>query len=209
MYSFRNKPSDMRLFTVFIAILCLSTSVRASINPYDVVMATDPTSRTSVIRSTVPMGLDTKLELVTPRGVRYYDREITEGEFITLRFPANYLPTGKYVLRIFTERGRTSLPFEYRKRAIGYTPAEGLQTIYPGVDLRDDRRLIVSYPANEGSPLRVTLLNYAGEAVFTDRDNAGAATRKAYQLDNLSAGVYTLTIATEDMRLHSHELQLK
>ena len=209
MQANRTKLSSMKLFTAFIAVCCLSAGLRASVDPYDVVMATDPTSNTSVIRSTIPMELPATMELVSPRGVGYYQSEVAEGAFLSIRFPAKFLPTGKYILRISTERGRTSLPFEYRKRTIAYSPTEGVRTMYPGVDLRGHRQLIVSYPANEGAELQVALLNPAGQEVFADSNGASIASRKAYRLDNLSAGTYTLTIATDDKRLHSRELQLE
>ena len=199
----------MKTIAILLLVLSVSASCLASIDPIDVVMLTDPTSNTSVIRSTTPVSQATHLALADQWGTEIHNAEVAAGDFFSLRFAAGTLPKGSYVLLISDTRGRTRLPFEYHLSFITYDPNEGTRTVYPRFTLRDDRQLIVSYSANSESDLRVVLTDANGDAVFQDEHGQAARARKAFQLNQLSAGVYTLTVADNGHHLHSQELRLE
>lgn len=203
------KASNMRyisvLFTVFLAL----TQLQASVDPIDVVIMTDPTSNTVVIRSTIPLSRTTRMDLMDDRGNIVYNAELTEGTFFSKRFPAKYLPTGRYLLQLTDERGRTSMPFHINKGRVFYQPQKAAQAFFPNANLKEERMLVVTYPASVGKPYEVALINGDGQTVFSDRSNSSERVRKSYLLDELSAGTYTIAIRANQDRLTSRAITLK
>lgn len=199
----------MRYINVLITVFLAIAQLQASVNPLDVVIMTDPTSKTVVIRSTIPLSRTTRMNLMDDHGNAVYHVELTEGSFFSKRFPAKYLPTGKYLLQLTDERGRTSMPFHITKGRVFYRAQAGAQAFFPKANLNEERMLVVTYPGSGGRPYEVVLINGEGQTVFSDRSNSAETVRKSYLLDDLSAGTYTFAIRADQDRLMSHAITLK
>lgn len=199
----------MKYLSTLLTVLLAVAGLSASIDPLDVVIMSDPTSNTVIVRSAVPVSRPTTLELFDQRGNTLYNTKITEGDFFSKRFQAEYLPTGKYVLILTDERSRTTLPFQSNQGLVAFSPLDGLRTVFPRVDLQENRTLVVNYPAVSGQTLVVKLSGLDGNIVFTDSVSPESTIRKAYQLDNLSAGDYTLSVADRKHEIQSTAITLR
>ena len=202
---------QMNYLATLLTLVLGSASLAASIDPVDVVVVADPTSKTVVIRSAMAVPHATKITLLSQRGDQLYTADVAAGAYVSLRFPVTALPAAKYVLHFTDDIGRTTLPFATdANQLVKYSFAEGLRTIFPRVDVKEARTLVLSYPATEQSKAyRMTLRSADGKTVFSDRVDATASVRKTIQLESLHAGIYTVAFAANNKRLHSTAIELR
>ncbi len=199
----------MRSIINLLLVFSVAGHLSASVDPLDVLVMQDPTTNSVVVRTLIQLELATKMELKNARGNFLYSGDMTAGTYVSKRFSCDNLPTGRYVLYFTDERGRTSIPFSSRGGAIAFSAVNGLRTIFPAVSLSDDRTLIVSYHGATQEAYEIELLGADGRTVFTDSVRPSQATRKAYQLDNLHAGRYTLTFNTSTLPTRSTNINLR
>ena len=199
----------MKRITTLLIFLLATTVASASLDPLDVVIQADPTTKTFVLRSTHPVSELLRMELFDERGVLVYRHEAAPNTFFSKRFPMHSMERGRYVVLLTDSRGRTSLPFTLRLNTVHFDRGEATQTFYPNVRLDEDRLLVVSYPANDGEEVRVELATNTGKTVFTDATHPEQAMTKAYQLNQLRAGTYTFTVTDRHQTLHSERITLR
>ncbi|OAV44925.1 hypothetical protein [Lewinella sp. 4G2] len=194
--------------TIFLAFFSFC-SLFASIDPIDVEILTDPTSETTVFRSTIPVERAALLTVADDWGNEIFRCHVKANDFFSKRFAAADLPSGKYIFTFADERGRTVLPFTAKRGRVSHETADARRMLYPNVDLTDDKLLVVNYPAYSGKPVAVELKNDTGNAVFREVLPTDQATKKSYALDKLAAGSYTLTVNQRSTRIHSTAITLR
>ena len=190
-----------------VAVLLLSCGLRASVDPYDVVVVEDPTNATVLFRTTVALPYATDLRLLDDGERVIYQQTVAAGAFVNLRLRRNGIPVGNYTLVFTDEKGKTECPFAIVRNALAYDFREARQTIYPRVDLRDERLLVVNYDNDSGKRVNVRLTNEAGREVFSDKV-AGESIRRSYQLNELAAGTYTVTVSSTDVKNYTAAIAL-
>ena len=201
----------MNYLATLLALFLASSSLTASLDPMDVIVVADPTTRSVVIRSATAVTEATTMMIYTQRGDHLYTAEIGAGAFVSKRFPLTAFPAAKYVLHFSDQHGRTTLPFTAdNKQQIRYSFTDGTRTVFPFVDVQEARTLVLSYPATEQSTAyRMTLQTLGGKTIYIDEVDTAASVRKAIQLPGLSAGTYTVAFAADNRRLHSTAITLR
>lgn len=186
------------------ALLLLATNsvgLFASVNPYDIIVRVDVSSETFVIRATVPMTAETKIDLLNENGIGLYNGTIAADHYLNKRFPLASLSDGKYQLVLSDSYGRTVQPLVVRKGLIEQDVSLAEHLLYPRVDLREERLMVVNYTNKAGSRMNISLADDSGQTVFEDQVK-GEVIKRAYQLDKLEAGAYYVTFSSRDVRKH-------
>ena len=195
------------LLTSLFVLLTLSAT-RASVNPIDLLVQTDPTSRTLTLRTTTGVDLATKVQLVDANGLVLHTSKLEEGDYLNRRFQLAALPAGTYTVVVTDAQGKTVQPFVLDRQGITSDPALATRTFYPRVELQE-KLLTINYLNVSGGSTRVRLNDARGTTVITDRLPAETTVQRAYNLENLPAGEYYVTVSSADVKSYTTSLRLE
>ena len=198
----------MKVFNTIIALLFFVSGLGASVDPYDIVVVGDPTNNTLLLRSTVAFKHDCQLQLLNWEDQAIYVQDLAEGTFLNRRIRQTAIPNGSYTLVMSDATGRTEIPLSLSRSGVVYEVVKAKRTIYPRVDLQDERILVVNYTNETGKRVEVSLTNENGREVFADRTE-GQTIRRAYQLDQLEAGNYTVTVSSQSVKNYTAAIALQ
>lgn len=198
----------MKLFLTLLALLTASLAALASPEPQDVTVQRDVTSQTMIVRSTVALSQATAFRIVDAHGTAVYTDSVRAGDYINKRFPLAALPGHRYAIEITDGAGRTVLPFRPRARGRIALLTEAKHDVYPHIDLRAERTLVVDCDNATGRRVDIRIKNQAGHTVFTDSVTGVTAVQRAYRLDRLNAGEYQVIVSGRDVADHSMAIAL-
>lgn len=195
------------LLTGILLFFAVATT-SASVNPIDLLVQSDPTSHTLTLRTTVAADLETKVQLRDAEGLVLHTRKLQPGEYLNGRFQLAALPAGTYTVEVTDAQGKTVQPFVLDRKGITSDPALATRTFYPRVELQE-KLLTINYLNTSGSSTRVRLNDAQGTTVITDRLPAEVAVQRAYNLENLPAGEYYVTLSSSDVPSYTTSLRLE
>lgn len=198
----------MKILSTILTLLFTVSGLCASVDPYDVVVREDRTSETIVMRTTVPFSHDTKLQLLDGNDFAIYSRSFTAGSFLNKRILRSDFLNGNYTLVIADETGRTEIPLHLSRKGISYDAGEGRQLTFPRVDMSKERLLVLNYNNESGKRVNVSLTNEDGQQVFNEQLE-GEGIRRSYQLDQLEAGNYTVTVTSRSVMNYTAAIALQ
>ncbi|MEM1221004.1 MAG: hypothetical protein AAGH79_18930 [Bacteroidota bacterium] len=196
-----------KLLFALLLLVTNSIGLSASVNPHDLIVRVDVSSATFVVRSTIPMNAETKIELLNADGLGLYNGTIAEKHYLNKRFPLASIADGEYQLILSDLRGKTIQPLVVKKGVITQDLALAKQQFFPRVDLQDNRLMVVRYNNKEGNRINISVANGSGETVFQDQVK-GEDIKRAYQLDKLEAGAYYVTFSSRTVRKHTVAIAL-
>lgn len=199
----------MKTLTTIVAVLLLSLGLGASVDPYDIIVVEDETNETVLFRSTIAFSHATTVTLESLLIGTIYSIDVATDGFLNSRIRKEGIPTGAYELVITDERGRTVIPFNLNNRSgLRCNYAEARNILYPTVNLKDERVLVVKYANESGKRVNLRLTNADGQEVFAVKLE-GETIRRAYQLDQLEAGEYTVTVSSRHVKNYTAAIALQ
>lgn len=203
MQSLTNKiPSLMKLLITILTIILATGSALASVDPQDLTVQHDVTSGTIVFRSTVALPFAAEVAIADAFGQVIYTDSVARGTFLNKRFPVSSFSSNNYSLIISDEQGRTSLPLRFNnEKGIALTN-KARHLLYPSIDLRAERTLVVDYQNKSGRRVDIKIANLEGETLFTDFADGNDVSR-AYRLDKFNAGDYQVIVSGRDVKNHT------
>ena len=200
----------MKVFTFLLVLLFGAATADASINPLDVLVRSDATTATVVVRTLLPAERAFTFELRTPQGKVVLTREVAAGAFLNRRFAATSLPTGRYVATFTDERGRTEQPFTIdHNGAVRAAYTEASTELFPRVTLDDAGQLVVNVRGTGGRPVAIELSDPDGKTVLKDKISGETGARRAYQLSGLAAGDYVVRVDGRHTTPYTTAIQLR
>lgn len=191
-----------KLLFALLLLVTNSIGLSASVNPYDLIVRVDVSSGTFVIRASTPMVADTKIDLMNDNGIGLYNGTIAANHYLNKRFPLASLADGKYQLILTDSIGKTVQPLVVSKGQVIQDLALAKRQLFPRINLREERLLVVNYTNIEGSRMNISLTDDAGKTIFEDQAK-GEVIKRAYQLDKLEAGAYYVTFSSKTVRKHT------
>lgn len=198
----------MKLLTTILTLILATATLLASIDPQDLTVQRDVTSGTVVFRSTIALPAATEVAIADNFGNVIYTDSVGGGNFLNKRFPVSSFSGNNYTLILSDKIGRTTLPLKLDGKSSVVVTEKVHQVIYPSIDLRSERTLVVDYQNRSGRRVDIKIANNAGQTVFTDSVNGNDVTR-AYRLDQLLAGDYQVTVSSRDVKNHTMAFALK
>ena len=188
-------------------VLFLSLPLFASINPQDLVVQTDPTSKTLTLRSLVRFESSTKVQILDEADRILHTANLDSGAYLNTRFQLSALPAGYYEIVVTDELGRTVQPMLIGTEGIEADPALASRTFFPRVNLKEDL-LTINYLNSNGSKVNIELSDEKGNSVIKDRLDAATTVQRAYNLKQLPAGEYYVTVRTARQPAYTTSLRL-
>ncbi len=189
-------------------ILFLSVSLSASINPTDLVVQADPTSKSLILRSLTEFDADSKLQIVDKAGRVLHTAKLDKGSYLNSRFQLSALPTGTYEIVLSDEYGRTVQPLTIGNKGIEADPALASRSFFPRVNLKE-HLLTINYLNKTSERVAIRLADKDGTAVIDDRIDSSLTIQRAYNLEQLPAGNYYVTIRVPQEPAYTTSLALK
>lgn len=180
----------------------------ASIDPYDLVVLEDQTNNTIVFRTTIPVNESTEMAILDLHGQYAFRQQLSAKEFLNKRFSRSGIPNGRYTLLFQDSNGKTEIPFEVTSNEVFADIVGATQVAFPLVQLRQARILVVNYQNESGKRVDVRLTNAQGREVFSEKVE-GPTIRRAYQLDQLAAGEYTVTVSSRTFKNYTAAIALE
>lgn len=199
----------MKLFTTIFVLIFATASAVASIDPLDLTVQRDVTSGTLIIRSTVGLEKAALVEIFDDLENLLHTDTVIEGDFINKRFNVAGFGRNDLKLVVTDEKGRTTLPIKLTARGNVADAAKAEQLIFPRVDLRAERMLVIDYKNKGGRRVDITISNTEGETVFSDTVNGKEEVQRAYRLDQLADGNYNLIVSARDVKNHTTAFALR
>jgi len=198
----------MKLLTTILTLILATATALASIDPQDLTVQRDVTSGTVIFRSTIALPAATEVAIADNFGKVIYTDSVGGGNFLNKRFPVSSFSGNSYSLILSDKIGRTTLPLKLDSKR-GVVVTEKIQhVIYPSIDLRAERTLIVDFENKSGRRVDIKIANQKGETVFTDSVNGNDVSR-AYRLDELNAGDYQVIVSARDVKNHTTAFALE
>ncbi|PPK84124.1 hypothetical protein CLV84_4275 [Neolewinella xylanilytica] len=188
--------------------LFLSVTLSASINPADLVVQADPTSKTLILRSISEFDADSKLQIVDRDGRVLHTAKLDSGSYLNARFQLAALPAGDYEIVLSDEMGRTVQPLTIGNTGIQADPALASRTFYPRVNLKESM-LTITYLNTAQNEVAIRLADKNGKSVLNDRINSSPTLQRAYNLEQLPAGDYYVTVLVPREPAYTTSLSLK
>jgi len=197
--------------TVF-SILCLlvfSSLATASVDPFDIVILADHSNESVVFRTTINFEQTTDFEILNAYGDLVFQEELAPGNFLNKRFKRNNFPTGKYIVILADEKGRTELPIVIGDRSLTINRAAALRTQFPVVNLNESGVLVVNCRNKPCPKVSLKLTDKSGEEIFSEEMDGKATVRRSYQLNRLAAGEYLVTISSNNLNNYTAAITLR
>ena len=189
-------------------IVFLALPLFASINPEDLVVQTDPTTKTLTLRSVVRFESATKVQILDAAERVLHTANLESGTYLNTRFQLAALPVGYYEIVVADALGRTVQPMLIGEHGIEADPALASRNFFPRVNLKEDL-LTINYLNREGSKVDIRLSDENGNAVLEDRLDAATTVQRAYNLEKLPAGEYFVTVRTQRQPNYTTSLRLE
>lgn len=198
----------MQRLTVLLLLLFSLGNVRASIDPLDIVVLTDVSSKTFVLRTTLAVNEETTLDILDQKETSLYQITLSKGQYLNKRYPLATLPAGQYTLVFTDSRGRTTQPIVANGNGVTRDLKQAQRIYFPRVDLSADRLLVVNYANESSRRVSIALVGQDGATVFTDQVKTDGPVKRAYQLDKLAPGDYYVTVDAYNVKKHVTAIQL-
>lgn len=206
----KSNPPTMKLFTTIFFLVFATASALASINPQDLTVQQDITSGTIVFRSTIALPIASAFEITDAFGNIIFVDSIAKGQFVNKRFKAHMFTSNTYNVIISSDAGKTTLPLKMTDKGAIANTAKAKHLLYPTMNFRSDRTLVVAYGNKSGKRVDITIANHRGETVFTDQvSSSSEGIRRAYKLDQLQSGAYQLIVSSRDVKNHTTAFALR
>lgn len=189
-------------------ILLLGLPLGASVNPIDLIVQADPTSRTLTVRMTTGVERPTTVRIVDRAGLVLHTTKLDSGEYLNTRFKLSALPIGTYDVEVSDRFGKTTQPLVIDAQGITADPGMATRTNFPHVKLKE-KLLTVNYLNTSGRGVTIRIVDTKGNEVLEDRIKGTASVNKAYSLERLPAGDYSVTVNATDIPAHTTSLALK
>ncbi len=198
----------MKIVTLFLAVF-LSVTAAASVNPYDILVRADASSRTITLRTTTDVSQDTDVFLRDLRGNELFRKTLRRGDFLSLRFELATLRDGDYELVIKDNSGCTTQPIRIDGTGVTADPDKATRFFYPVCRLVDGETLSVNYLNQRGQRVVISLRDDSGHEVFSETINGDTPIQRAYRLDKLTAGNYVVRIQAKTFDRHITHIRLE
>jgi hypothetical protein len=199
----------MRLVTIIFVLLFATTSVQASVNPLDLTAQRDITSGTLIIRSIVGLERTASIEVFDDLNNLLFADSVVAGDFINRRFSTKSFVRSTYKLVITDTRGRTTQLIRMNVPGNLLSPEDAEVLLFPRVDLRAERMLVLDYTNKGGRRVNISIANTEGDIVFSDVVNGKEEVQRAYRLDQLADGDYHLIVSARDVKNHATAFALR
>ncbi|MGB3799464.1 MAG: hypothetical protein WA952_06580 [Lewinella sp.] len=186
----------------------LSVTLSASINPADLIIQADPTSKSIVLRSATEFSADSKLQILDLDGRVLHTAKLDSGSYLNSRFQLAALPAGQYEIVLSDELGRTVQPLTINHNGVEADPALASRTFYPRVNLKESM-LTITYLNTASNKVAIRLADKNGTAVLNDRVETSPTVQRAYNLEQLPAGEYFVTVSVPQEPAYTTSLSLK
>lgn len=207
-----DKPNTltMKQFTLFFLLVFASATAVASIEPQDLTVQHDVTSSTIIIRSTVALPLAAVFEITDAFGNLVHTDSVAKGDFVNKRFKAVMFADRTYTIAITDQAGKTTLSLKMNSPLAIIKTMKAKHVVYPTMDFRSDRTLILAYENQSGQRVDIKIANDKGETVFKDQVSSGTEDiHRAYRLDQLQSGAYQLIVSSRDVKNHTTAFALR
>lgn len=200
----------MKVHIILLFLIFASATALASIDPQDLTIQRDVTSNSIVIRSTIALEQLSELRLVDPFGNVVFTSSIPAGSFVNKRFSIAPFTAANYELTLADQSGITTVPMRLGATTGNLADfANASRKLYPRVDLRAERTLVVDYNNVSGKRVNISIANEAGKTVFSDQVSGEKTVQRAYKLDQLESGDYQLIVSASDVKRHSTAFALQ
>lgn len=199
----------MKLFTTILLLIFASASAVASVDPLDLTVQRDVTNGTLVIRSIVGLERAASFEVYDDLSNLVHTDSVIKGDFINKRFPIAGFVRKTYRVVITDTRGRTTLPLRMTTSGNILNLKDATVLIFPRVDLRAERMLVIDYTNKGGRRVEISIANNVGDVVFSDVVNGKEEVQRAYQLNQLADGDYQLIVSARDVKNHATAFALR
>ncbi len=197
----------MKLSLSFFLVL-FATSLFASINPIDLIVQADPTSHTIILRTATEVTMETQLRIVDSRGLILHTAKLQPGQYLNSRFQLAALPAGDYTVMLSDAVGETSQPITINQTGIEADPRMAERSFYPSVNMKENT-LTINYLNTTGKEVGVRLADRSGNEVFQEQLEGTPTVQRAYNLDNLPAGNYYVTVNVPDAPTRTTALRVE
>lgn len=196
---------------IFTFTLLLSTALAAtvSIDPIDLIIKTDPTSQTVIVRTTTAVSMVTRVELIDARNNVLHDTDLDSGEYLNVRFHLSAVAIGEYTLVVSDRRGQTRQPVTVSQRGVYANTDKAIREFYPRIQLSEDKLLTVNYLNTAGKKVAIRLNDANGHDVLTERVRTNEPVQRAYQLDKLPHGEYLVTVSSPATKSYTTSISLE
>jgi len=198
----------MKVSTTILTLILATATAMASIDPQDLTVQRDVTSGTMIVRTTVALEHAAKIVLLDAFNNEVYSDSVQRGAFINKRFPLKSFPLSSYRLIITDNYGKTEQPLSMKSRGAIAKASSASRLVYPRVDLRAERTLVLDYANATGRKVNVRIANQAGETVFSDQVS-GEDVQKSYDLDALASGDYEVIVSARDVKEYTTSFALR
>ncbi|WP_116127339.1 hypothetical protein [Lewinella sp. IMCC34183] len=195
-------------FFLFTLLSVFSFSAFASIDPADLLVQADPMNHSVTLRTTTSVPAASTLQIVDDLGRVLHTARLDSGEYLNLRFQLSALPTGKYNVVLKDEIGETVQPLLVDRAGIIADPALASRTFYPRVDLKESM-LTINYLNTDGKNVNIRISDKTGTQLISDKVANQPTIQKAYNLQNLPAGDYYVTVNRSDAPAYHTTLRLQ
>ncbi|WP_116108357.1 hypothetical protein [Lewinella sp. IMCC34191] len=185
-----------------------SLTLSASINPADLIVQADPTSKSVVLRSLTEFDADSKLQILDNQGRILHTARLDSGSYLNSRFQLAALPAGKYEIVLSDELGRTIQPMIIDNDGVQADPALASRTFFPRVNLKEDM-LTITYLNTASNKVAIRLADKDGMEVLKDRVSTSPTVQRAYNLEKLPAGEYFVTVSVPQEPAYTTSLSLQ
>jgi hypothetical protein len=199
----------MKLVTTIFVLLFATASAQASVNPLDLTAQRDITNETLIIRSIVGLERAASIEVFDDLGNLLFADSVGAGNFINRRFSTKSFVRSTYSLVITDTRGRTTQLLRMNVAGNLLSPDDAEVLLFPRVDLRAERMLVLDYTNKGGRRVNITIANKEGDVVFSDVVNGKEEVQRAYRLDQLADGDYHLIVSARDVKNHATAFALR
>jgi hypothetical protein len=195
-------------FTIFFCLFAFTVAF-ASVDPIDLIITADRTNKTVVLRTTTEVEHPTSVQIIDGRGVILYRGSLAVGDFLNKRFELATLPQGKYKLIVEDTVGRTVQPIEITEDIVIAEPKQAKRHFFPAIRLRDANLLTINYLNPSGKQVAITVMDDEGNEVFADRIKGEASVQKMYDLKQLPAANYFVTLTSTEIKNYTQAIALK
>ncbi len=199
----------MKIVLNLFCLLVFSSVATASVDPFDIVVLADQSTQSVVFRTTVAFDRTTDFEIYSHSGDLIFQEELAPGTFLAKRFKQDNFGPGKYTVILADELGRTELPVTMSSNNIATDRNQALRTQFPVVDLKSSGVLVVNCRNKPCRRISLRLTDTAGEEIFSEEVDGKATVRRSYQLNQLAAGDYLVTISSKDVQNYTAAITLR
>jgi hypothetical protein len=200
----------MKLFTTIFLLVFATASALASIDPQDLTVQQDVTSGTIIFRSTIALPVASAFKIADAYGNIVHTDSIAKGDFVNKRFKAQLLMSNTYNVIISSQAGKTTVPIKLTSKGIIANIEKAKYLVYPTMNFRSDRTLVVAYDNKSGKRVDIKIANDKGETIFTDQvASSTTGIHRSYELGKLQSGAYQLIVSSRDVKNHTTAFALR